>query len=233
MNEKERLHINLARLRVEGKDFEIIVDPEKAFRFKEGEKIDIEDIVSAQSVFYDANKGLKISTVDLKNYFHTEDMLEAATKILKDGELQLSVQQRQQLRDEKLKRVIDIISRNAVDPKTERPHPPQRIVNALEEVKFKIMEKETVEENVQRAIKLMRTSLPLKFEVFTYDIVCAPHFIAQVQRIMRTTGNVKNESFQNDGSLRAVFEFPAGILDDVVQKLNAATQGSVIMTKRN
>jgi ribosome maturation protein SDO1 len=233
MNEKERLHINLARLRIGGKDFEIIVDPDKAFRFKEGEDIDIKDIVSAQSVFYDANKGMVITNVDLKNYFHTEDMLEAAKRILKEGELQLSVQQRQQIRDEKMRRVVDIISTNAVDPRSERPHPPQRIINALEEVKFKIMEKETVEENVQRAIKLMRPSLPLKFEVFSYDVVCAPQYIAHVQRVMRTLGKVKSESYQNDGSLRAVFEFPAGTLDNVVQQLNSVTHGSVVLTKRN
>ena len=233
MNEKERLHINLARLRIEGKDFEIIVDPEKAFRHKEGEKIDIREILSAPNIYYDANKGMAISTVDLKNYFHTEDVMEAALKILKEGDLQLSVQQRQKLRDEKLKRVIDIISANAVDPKTMRPHPPQRITNALEEVKFKILEKESVEENVKRAIGLMRPSLPLKFEVFEYDVVCSPQHIAHVQRIMRMLGNVKSETYQNDGNLRAVFEFPAGMLDTVVQKLNAATQGSVSLSKRN
>jgi ribosome maturation protein SDO1 len=233
MNEKERLHINVSRLKVDGKDFEIIVDPEKAFRFREGEKIDIRDIVTAPSVYYDANKGLMITQTDLKNYFHTEDMLVAALKLLKEGELQLSVQQRQKIKDEKMKRIIDIISVNAVDPKSLRPHPPQRIINALEEVKFKVMEKETVEENVQRAIKLIRTALPLKFESFSYEITVSPHYIAQVQRIMRTMGTVKNETFQNDGSLRAVFEFPAGMLDDIIQKLNSATQGTVVLTKRD
>ena len=65
---------------------------------------------------------------------------------IKNGEIQLTTEYKNKLRDQKRKQIVNLISRNAVDPSNNLPHPPQRIENALNEAKVKIDEFHTAEE---------------------------------------------------------------------------------------
>jgi len=56
--------------------------------------------------------------------FGTTDTLKIADIILKKGVLQLTTEQRRKMVEDKRKQIIDFISRQAVDPKTNLPHPP-------------------------------------------------------------------------------------------------------------
>jgi ribosome maturation protein SDO1 len=56
--------------------------------------------------------------------FGTTDPLKIADLILKKGTLQLTTDQRRKMVEDKKRQIIDFISRQAVDPKTNLPHPP-------------------------------------------------------------------------------------------------------------
>ncbi len=223
--------MNLARLKKESKTFEIVINPDLAFEYLEGKKIDIKDILKAEDIFYDAKKGMKISETDLKNYFHTDDILKAAEEILKKGEVQLTEEERKKIREEKYKRMLDIITKNSLDPKTNLPHPRLRIENALEEVKFKIKDEKTVEENVQLAIKAIRTVLPIKFESLKYKAKIKPQFIALTLSFLKKNTKILTEDYTSTGDLIITFEFPGGMLNEVIDKLNSITKGDIILEK--
>ncbi len=70
--------------------------------------------------------------------FGTTDPLKVADMILKRGTLQLTTEQRRKMVEDKRRQIIDFISRQAVDPKTNLPHPPMRIENAMEQIRYPI-----------------------------------------------------------------------------------------------
>ena len=54
----QKISINLARLKTHGLNFEIVVDPDLAIDFKHGKDVEIRELLKAEEVFVDANKGL-------------------------------------------------------------------------------------------------------------------------------------------------------------------------------
>jgi ribosome maturation protein SDO1 len=47
----------IARLHKNGKNFEILVDPDKSLEFKNNPEMPIEDVLAAQEIFTDSRKG--------------------------------------------------------------------------------------------------------------------------------------------------------------------------------
>ena len=67
---KERLSLNLARLKKGGEKFEIILEkPDKAIELREGKEIDVRDILQSEEIFADAKKGLLAPKTDIKKIF--------------------------------------------------------------------------------------------------------------------------------------------------------------------
>src|SRR3989344_4151918 len=86
----EQIHINLARIKKNGKSFEIVVDPDKAVAFKQGIISDIREVLMAEHIFENSKKGIFSPKSDLSATFGTLDEEEIAEFILRKGELQLS-----------------------------------------------------------------------------------------------------------------------------------------------
>src|SRR3989344_1978735 len=124
--DKEGLHLNLARLKKGGDKYEFPVDCNAAIRFKEGANVDIKEVMKAPHIFYDAHKGELASEIHMESVFGTKDPFKIGQIILKEGELQLTTEIRDAERERKKSAIIARISREAIDPKTKLPHPPQR-----------------------------------------------------------------------------------------------------------
>src|SRR3989344_3837923 len=161
---KERVHINLARLKKGGETFEIDVDPDLAIKFKKGVPgIDVRDVLKAEHVFKDAQKGLIASEARLEELFGTDDIMEIASAIIREGEIQLTSEYRNELREQKKRRIIAIIHQNGIDPRTKLPHPVQRIELAMVEAKVRIDEHKRAEDQIQDVVDSMRSILPITF----------------------------------------------------------------------
>lgn len=223
---KDRAHFNLARLKAGGEKFELVVHPEFAIEYRNGKDIDLREILLSEKVFSDAQKGLAASEHLMQQVFKTADPLEVAKQILKKGEIQLTADYREKLREEKRKRIIDIIHRNSIDPQTNLPHPPQRIENALVEAKVKIDEHKPAEDQVQEIIKNLRPVLPIKFEIREISVKIAPQFAAKSYGALKNFGKITKDEWQGDGSLLAVVELPAGMQQDFFDELNRLTHGN-------
>ena len=88
----------IARLEIEGEDFEILIDPEAAQKFKEGEDIDISESLAIDTIFKDSKKGDKASDEKMVKILGTNDTVEVAKRILTDGTIQLTTEQRKRCR---------------------------------------------------------------------------------------------------------------------------------------
>lgn len=158
--------------------------------------------------------------------FSTSGVSEVADRILKKGEIQLTTEQKKRMLDEKKKKVVNIIARNAINPQTNVPHPPARIEEAMEEAKVHIKLSMSAEEQVDNVVKALRPILPLKFEKRTIAIKIPVEYSARLYGILKEFGEVKKEEYVGNYQY-CLLEIPAGLQDDLYNKLNNLTHGNV------
>jgi ribosome maturation protein SDO1 len=218
---------NLARLKSGGEKFEIVVDADKAIDYRNGKDIDIRDVLQSEKIFSDAQKGMLASEHLLEKLFSTSDSVEVAKQIISKGEIQLTAEYRERLMEEKRKKIVHLIQRNGIDPRTELPHPPQRIENALDEAKVRIDEHKRAEDQVQDVLKKIRTVLPIKFEVRELQVHISAKYAAKSYSLLKSYGNLLKDEWQNDGSLISVIEMPAGLQQDFLSEISSLTHGEV------
>ena len=163
----------------------------------------------------------------VKKAFGTLDVLKVAEQIIKRGEVQVTTEQRRRMRDQRLKQVVAMISRRAINPQTGLPHPPARIESVIIEAKIQIDEHKSAEEQVPKIVKAMLPIIPLKFETKRIAIKIPANHVGRAQRTVREFGTLKQEQWLSDGSWTAVVEIPAGVQGEFFDKLNDLTRGEV------
>jgi ribosome maturation protein SDO1 len=215
----------IAKLKRHGKSFEILIDANKAIAFKQGTFNDINDVLAIPKVFSDAKKGEEASPNAMKSIFKTDDPIEVAKQIIQKGEIPLTTEYKNNLREVKKKQVINLIHRNAVDPKTHLPHPPARIEAAMEEAKVRIDEFTDTNKQMQDALKKIRPILPIKFEVKEIAIKVPASYAGKAHPVVKSFGRLLRDEWQHDGSWVAVVEMPGGLEEDFYGKLNALCHG--------
>ncbi len=216
----------IARLKTHGKTFEVFVDPEGALAFKRGEAAKIENILAVEDVFLDAKNGDRPAEQDIINAFGTTDALKIAEKIILDGELHLTTEQKKRIQDEKKRQVINIIAQNAINPQTKAPHPPARIESAMEEAGVHIDPMKNLDEMVSITMKAIRPIIPIRFEEVRIAIKLPAEYAAKSYGNVASFGSLTKQEWQNDGSWIGVITIPAGRQDELYSLLNRLTKGS-------
>jgi ribosome maturation protein SDO1 len=216
----------VARMKVDDEHFEVLVKPQKALDFRMGKIAAITEVLAADTIFSDANKGTKPAEESLRKAFGTIDSLKIAETILSKGTLQLTTEQRRKMIEDKRKQIVDFISRQSVDPKTNLPHPPTRIENAMEQVRYSIDPFKPVEEQAKEIIKLLRPILPLKMEQMTVGISIPAEYSARAYGTIKGFGTIKREEWRANGSWYGVLEMPAGVYAPFLDKLGEMTKGT-------
>ncbi len=216
----------IARYEKGGHKFEILVDPNKALKYREGSIKDLSEVVIGDFVYKDVRKGDKASPEEMIKVFGTADFKTVAEVILKNGELQLTTEQRRKLLDQKKRLIINYIAKSVIDPRTKTPIPPQRIEKAMEEAKVTIDLYKSVEEQAARIVKELTKVLPLKIARALVTIKIPPEVAGRAYQEVRKLGELKNERWLNDGSLYVELEIPAGMQAEVIDSVNRITKGT-------
>lgn len=216
----------VARLKTHGKTFEILVDPELAFKVKQGEKdVNFEELLAVEEIFSDASKGERASEEDLKSIFGTKDVYEVARKIIEKGDIQITAEQRRRMIEERRKQVISIISRNAINPQTGAPHPPSRIEKAMEEAGVHIDLHKSIDELVSEVLRAIRPIIPIRLEEVRIAFKIPPQHVGRCMGALRAFGEIETEEWGSDGSWMAIIRMPAGLQNDFYETLNKLTHG--------
>jgi ribosome maturation protein SDO1 len=217
----------IARITREGEHFEILVKPEPALSYRTGKTNSISKVLVTETIFTDANKGLKPSEDQLQKAFGTSNTIKIADVILKNGSLQLTTEQRKKMTESKRRQIISFITRQCVDPKTNLPHPPLRIEKAMEQVHYPIDPFGEVEEQAKEIIKLLRPILPLKMEQVSVAVRIPPEYAGRVYGTVKGFGTIKKEEWKADGSWFTIVEMPAGLYGSFLEKLGDMTKGNL------
>ena len=217
----------IARLEIGGHRFEVLVNPDLAFKVREGKSVNLDELIVGDYVYKDARKGLKASPELLQKYFGTTDVKKIALEIVKRGEIQLTTEQRRHLIESKRKQIITFIARNAIDPRTKAPIPPKRIEMAMEQARVGIDPFQSVEKQAMNVIKAISRIIPIKIAKALLSIRVPPAYSGRVYSQLMKLGEVKKTEWKSDGTLVAEIEIPAGMQTEVINKLNSLTRGEV------
>jgi len=217
----------IARITHDGDHFEILTKPEPALSYKLGKTSSVSQVLATETIFTDAGKGTKASEEKLKEVFGTTDSLKIAEVILKKGTLQLTTEQRKQLVEDKRRQIVSFISRECIDPKTNLPHPPLRIEQAMKQIHFSIDPSKGVEEQSKEIIKLLRPVIPLKMEKISVEVHIPPEHASKVYGTVKGFGTIKRDQWQADGSWSAIVEMSAGLYGPFLDKLGKMTRGNL------
>lgn len=216
-----------ARL-AKGQDhFEILVKPQQALDYKLGKQVPMSQVLLIEEIYSDSSKGTRASEEKLQKYFGTTDPVMVAEEVMKSGDLQLTTDQRRQLVEEKRRQIVAIIVRNAIDPRTNTPHPPLRIEQAMSQIRLSIDPYKSAEEQSKLVIEELRPILPLKIEQMRVAVKVFPEHAARAYNAFKSFGNVSREEWQSDGSLVAVVEMPAGMYGSFIERIGKLTQGTI------
>jgi len=218
------------RLAIGGERFELLVRPEQALNYKMGKPVELSQVIGIEEIFSDAAKGMRVSEDKLQRIFHTTDFYKIAEIILKKGELQLTLEQRRKLIDEKKKAIISILSKNFVDPRTNTPHPPTRYEQALEEAHVSIDPFKPPEEQLQTVVEALRPILPLKSQNLVLRVKIPSKYSSKSIGLLKSFGKFLKDQWLPDGSYNVEIEIPAGLHSSLVEKVGSLTKGEAEIT---
>ncbi len=218
--------VTVVRFSFEGEKFEILVKPDQALDYKLGKKKDISSVLVSDEIYTDSGKGTRASTEKLLKAFKTEDSNIIAEKILQKGELNLTTDQRRKMVEEKRKRIVESIAKTYVDPRSHLPHPPLRIEQAMKDARISIDPQKNVDEQIKGIVENLRSIIPLKSENLSLEIIIPAQFASQSYSVLKSTGTLKKEEWQNNGSLKAILEIPAAARPKVIDRLGSITKGT-------
>tara|TARA_B100001750_G_scaffold233682_1_gene234186 strand:+ start:65 stop:754 length:690 start_codon:yes stop_codon:yes gene_type:complete len=213
----------------EGNKFEILVKPDPALDYKLGKIKEIAPVLVSDEIYSDSSQGTRASSEKLQKVFKTEDALAIAEKILQKGDLNLTTDQRRKMTTEKRKQIITFIAKTFVDPRSHLPHPPLRIEQALTDARISIEPFKSVEEQIKDIVEKLRSIIPLKSENLLLEISVPAQYVAQSYSVLKSTGVLKKEDWQSNGSLKAILEIPAAARPNVIDRLGAITKGTAFV----
>jgi len=194
--------------------------------YKLGKKKDVSAVLVSDEIYTDSGKGTKPGNEKLLKAFKTEDQAEIAQIILQKGVLNLTTDQRRKMIDEKKKQIVQFIVKTYVDPKSHLPHPPIRVEQAMKDARVSVDPQKSVDEQMQDIVEKLRSIIALKSENLQLEIIVPAQYASQSYAVLKSVGSLKNEEWQNNGSLKAILEIPAAARPNVIDKLGSITKGS-------
>lgn len=216
----------IAKLERSEQRFEILVDPDKALELKKGLKVNMDELLAYPAIYRDARKGEAVAEKDLQRIFGTTDIFKVVERIIKEGELQLTTEQKRKMIEQKKIQIANIISKKGINPQTNTPHPPQRIITAMEQAGVNIDPFMDAELQVDKVLKSIKSILPIKFQKVTLRLKIPAQYSGSAYSMLRNLGNFRTEEWSSDGSLIVEIEVLGGMQDEIFQKISSLTHGN-------
>ncbi len=219
-----------ARITRNGKVFEILVDSEEAYKYKQGNG-SLEDALIADDIYTNVRKGDKAPEKDIEEAFGTTDTRKVAEIIIKQGTVNISSEYRNKLVEQKTRQVIEIIRTQSYNPRDNLPIPAARIENAMTELKIKIDIFKNAQEQAKEIVEEISKIMPISMKSLTIALHIPAKYAGQAYNAFHTFGKVIHEEWQSNGSLQIHVQIPAGRKTDLISKANALTHGDLDITQ--
>lgn len=230
--DKEKVSLNLARIKTHGENFEIVIDPDNAVKFRHGE-VNIRDALKTENIFKDATKGDLAKEQHMQKIFNTTDPLKIAERIIREGSIQVSDEYREKLRSQKLKTITGILMKNGADAKTGEPLSAVRINNALRDANVNLDIFKEAEEQIDDVVSKLRPALSITFEKKILDLRIPANNAAKLYGYVSTKADILDEAWLSDGSWSCKAEISAGMVTEFLDEVKSKTHGDIEVSVEN
>ena len=210
-----------ARIKIKNKHYETHVDLDEALKIREG-KGDIVTALDSPNIYYDIKKGTLASNTDLKEAFGTTNIHEIAKIIIIKGEVQKTQEFRDAEKENKIKQIIDLLLRNAVDQHG-RPFTEERLKTAIQQAHYNF-DNRPAEQQLNPLVHELKKIIPMKVSTKKVKLIIPARFTGQVYGILKD--HKESEDWLANGDLQVILNIPPGILIDFYEKLNSITHGA-------
>lgn len=214
-----------AHMEISGERFEVMVDPDLALAFRLGQKKELNNVLTVEEIFKNFRKGERHTSSSLQKAFGTTDAFVIAERIIRNGELALTTEQKRKMLEEKRKQIVAILMRECIDPRTGAPHTQLRLEQSMDAARVHIDGFKDAASQVEDVMKALRPIIPLKVERVRVAVRIPPEFAQRTYGTLKGYG-IQKEEWARDGSLIVVIEMPAGMQGEFYDKINRATAGA-------
>ncbi len=215
----------VAHIKIDGENYELLVDPDESLEYRRGKSVSIAKVLAVEEVFKDAKRGERHKSSAVQKAFGTEDINAIAQRILKEGQIALTTDQKRKMVEQKREAVAMLIAREAIDPRTGAPHTLLRITQAMEKARLDIDPIKDASEQVEATLAKIKLIIPIKLSRRKIAIKIGPEHAHHAYGMLKTQG-IQKEQWASDGSLLCVVEIPAGLVGEFFDRLNKATRAS-------
>jgi len=216
---------SIVRYEKHGRRYELLVNPEPAWLFLQGEEVEIDDIFESFVVYENLSRGSKATNDDLEVAFEDLTEREIAIKILKEGQLQLTADQRNEILKEKRVEIVDFIHIHCINPRENVPIPKDRIEKAILELGVNIKYNEETKEQALEIIDMLKPVMPIRLESVKLALKIPPSFTGSLYGSIRSAGELIQEEWLSDGSLAVLVQIPSGTQADFLEEVTSRTKG--------
>ncbi|MCH7850878.1 MAG: ribosome assembly factor SBDS [Nanoarchaeota archaeon] len=214
-----------ARVKRNGKKFEILVDLDEAMKIKRGDaSANINSAVMTEYIFHNLKSGEHVSDSDLEKEFGTTDITKVAEKIIKSGEVVRTTESMRGEHGARYKQVVDFLVSHAVSPEG-RPYTGERIMKALIEANVNVKNK-SVDSQITEIIDDLSKILPIKLEMKRVKLTIPAIHTGKAYGIIKEF--MVEEDWLSNGDLQAIVSMPTALIFDFYDRLNGATSGAVM-----
>lgn len=218
----------IARYRQGKLTFETMVDLDSAMKLKKGEAVDINEVVRDSGIYLDQKKGMRAGNDELENVFETTNLHEIVEKIVKKGNIEVTQEFRDEEIENKKKKIIDFLRRNAIDSRSGRPYTPDILESAIKDAGVRINNK-PIDKQIPEIIETLKKVIPIVIETKKLKIKIPAEHTGRAYGLIQEYK--EKEEWLNDGSLEVVLNIPVGMQSEFYDKLNGVTHGSAITSE--
>jgi len=212
-------------MEIAGERFEVMVDPDLALAFRLGQKKELNNVLTVEEIFKNFRKGERHTSSSLQKAFGTTDAFVIAERIIRNGELALTTEQKKKMLEDKRKQIVAILMRECIDPRTGAPHTQLRLEQSMDAARVHIDGFRDAASQVEDVMKALRPIIPLKVERVRVAVKVPPEHAQRIYGTLKGYG-IQKEEWARDGSLIVVIEMPAGMQGEFYDKINRATAGA-------
>jgi len=210
--------------------FEVATKPGSARKYRDG-KLGWNNVLAVDAVFTNFKKGNVAKSSDLVSVFGTSDEMEAAKKIVAEGELQVSASERKEDLEGHRRAVIHYLHKTYIDASSEKkghPHPVSRLERIVDEAKVRLDPAENPQKQAEQIVKKMVGKWIFIKSSMECTIFLEHVYAKKCSGIVYKNSEVVREEWDKDGCKWTICVSP-GDFDSFVAELNKITSGDFMM----
>lgn len=162
INHVQLTNVAVVRINKGGKRFEIACYRNKVVDYRQGLEQDLSEVLQTDRIFANVSKGEFAKAKDMQKVFGTKDEDEISKLILSKGQLQVSDKERSQQLEKTSAQIAEWISKNCVQPDTDRPYTISQIRHAMQQAKVSIHPTKPLKRQYLDCVKLLQKVVPIQ-----------------------------------------------------------------------